>query len=69
MLKEALLLGDTIKPYSCFSLVLLLGVYAISNHPIVQVLVVGYIVMVDKKEKLTKYGSITSLNIYDIIYQ
>mgnify|MGYP002803539409 FL=1 len=31
------------------------GVYAISNHPIVHVLVVGYIVMVGKREKLTNY--------------
>ncbi|XP_028409616.1 CST complex subunit STN1-like [Dendronephthya gigantea] len=32
------------------------GVYAISNHPIVHALVVGYIVKVDKREKLTNYG-------------
>ena len=42
----------------------LLGVYAISNHPIVQVLVVGYIVKVDKKLKLTNYGGILSLCFY-----
>ncbi|CAB4026655.1 CST complex subunit STN1 [Paramuricea clavata] len=40
-----------LKNYSGFK-----GVYAISNHPIAQVLVVGYIVKVDKREKLTTYG-------------
>ena len=38
-----------------------IGVYAMSNHPIVQVLIVGYVVKVDKKEKLSNYGGIISV--------
>ena len=34
------------------------GVYAISNHPIVQVLIAGYVAKVNRKEKLTIYGGI-----------
>lgn len=31
------------------------AVYAISNHPVVQVLIVGYVVKVHKKEKLITF--------------